>query len=49
VKYGVVPDGTKQKFPAAGAPRPLESGKTYFLYVTADQMQPISRCLVTAP
>jgi hypothetical protein len=49
VKYGVVPEGTKQKFPSSGAPPALESGKTYFLYVTADQMQFISRCLVTAP
>lgn len=49
VKYGVVPEGTSQRFPVAGAPATLESGKQYFLYVTADQMLPITRCLITAP
>jgi hypothetical protein len=33
----------------AGAPAALESGKQYFLAVFADQMLPISRCLITAP
>lgn len=49
VKYGVVPEGLSQRFPVAGAPATLESGKQYFLYVTADQMLPITRCLITAP
>ncbi|MFZ5445826.1 MAG: hypothetical protein ACOZQL_37890 [Myxococcota bacterium] len=49
VKYGVVPDGLRQKFPVAGAPAALTSGQQYFLYVTADQMVPITRCLITAP
>jgi hypothetical protein len=49
VQYGVAPEGTQQAVPAAGAPAALESGKQYFLYVTADQMLPITRCLVTAP
>ncbi|MFT3713513.1 MAG: hypothetical protein QM817_38140 [Archangium sp.] len=48
-KYGVVPEGMSQKFPVAGAPAALVSGTQYFLYVTADQMQPITRCLITAP
>jgi hypothetical protein len=49
VKYGVVPDGLRQRFPATGAPAALEPGRQYFLYVSADQMVPITRCLVTAP
>ncbi len=49
VKYGVVSDGTSQAFPVAGAPVALVSGKQYFLEVTADQMLPITRCLITAP
>lgn len=49
VKYGQLPTDATQKFPVAGAPAALQSGKQYFLYVTADQMLPISRCLVTAP
>ncbi|MFO0595858.1 MAG: hypothetical protein U0228_11150 [Myxococcaceae bacterium] len=49
VKYGVLPEGTSQKFPVAGAPAALTSGTQYFLYVTADQMLPITRCLITAP
>lgn len=49
VKYGVVPTGLAQGFPMAGAPTALVKGKQYFLYVSADQMLPITRCLVTAP
>ena len=49
VKYGVVPEGLSQRFPVAGAPAALVSGQQYFLYVTADQMLPITRCLITAP
>lgn len=49
VRYGVVPEGLTQGFPVAGAPAALESGKQYFLYVSADQMLPITRCLATAP
>lgn len=49
VKYGVVPDGLKQKVPAMGAPPALVSGQQYYLYVTADVMLPITRCLFTAP
>lgn len=48
VKYGVVPEGTSQRFPVAGAPAALISGRSYFLYVSADQMLPITRCLITA-
>ena len=49
VKYGVVPEGLSQKFPAVGPPAALESGKQFYLYVTADPMLPITRCLITAP
>jgi hypothetical protein len=49
VKYGVVPEGMTQKFPVAGAPAALTSGKQYYLYVTADVMLPFTRCLFTAP
>ena len=48
VKYGVVPEGLSQRFPVAGAPQALISGRQYFLYVSADQMLPITRCLITA-
>lgn len=48
VKYGVAPEGTSQRFPVAGAPSALISGRQYFLYVSADQMLPITRCLITA-
>jgi hypothetical protein len=49
VKYGVVPEGLKQSFPVTGAPAALEKGKQYFLYASADQLLPITRCLMTAP
>ena len=49
VTYGVPPEGTIQKFPASGTAAPLESGKTYYLYVLADIIVPITRCLFTAP
>ena len=48
VKYGVVPDGLTQRFPSSGAPAALTAGKQYFLYVSADQLTPITRCLITA-
>ena len=50
VKYGSVPAGLTQKFPAASAaPSALQSGKQYYLYVLADLIQPVTRCLFTAP
>lgn len=48
VKYGVVPDGTTQRTPATGSAPALVSGQQYFLYVSADQLLPITRCLITA-
>lgn len=49
VKFGVVPEGLTQHFPASGSPAALVSGRQYFLYVSADQLMPITRCLITAP
>lgn len=48
VKYGEVAAGLRQRFPETGAPAPLVSGRQYFLYVSADQLLPITRCLITA-
>jgi dipeptide/tripeptide permease len=49
VKYGVVPEGLTQHVPDQGSPPALTSGRQYYLYVTADVMLPITRCLFTAP
>ena len=48
VVYGEVPAGMTQMYPAAGAPDPLVPGKDYYLYVSADVLYPISRCIFTA-
>ena len=48
VVYGQVPAGMTQVWPETGAPAKLEEGKEYYLYVTADVMFPISRCVFTA-
>lgn len=49
ITYGSVPDGMVQRFPAEdAAPRSLVKGQTYYLYVTADVVFPITRCLFTA-
>ena len=47
--YGELPEGAVQRVPAEGAPPALESGEQYFLYVQRDIVQPITRCLFTAP
>jgi len=49
VRYGDVPPGVSQRFPASGAPRALVPGDTYYLYVLADVGVPNSRCLFQAP
>ncbi|MFL5353472.1 hypothetical protein [Archangium sp.] len=49
VRYGVVPAGMSQRFPASGSPATLTSGKTYYLYVLADIIVPVTRCLFVAP
>lgn len=48
IRYGQVPDDMVQRFPADGTPPALEKGKTYYLYVSADVVYPITRCLFTA-
>jgi hypothetical protein len=45
--YGATPPGTRQAFPAAGAPAALQAGSTYYLYVLRDIYQPLTRCLFT--
>lgn len=47
VKYGVLPTGTKQGFPSTGQPEALKPGQTYYLYVQADILGPVERCLFT--
>ncbi|MCC6809119.1 MAG: hypothetical protein IT381_16950 [Deltaproteobacteria bacterium] len=49
VIYGAVPEGLTQRFPSNAAPAPLVSGRTYYLYVLADIVVPITRCLFRAP
>lgn len=48
VVYGEVPEGMVQVYPATGAPEPLVPGREYYLYVSADVLYPISRCIFTA-
>jgi hypothetical protein len=50
VKYAQVPEGLRQRVPANGAPaQKLVSGRSYYLYVAADVLLPITRCLFVAP
>lgn len=49
VRYGQIPPGLTQRLPAAGLPPALTPGQRYYLYVSADVIQPITRCLFTAP
>ncbi len=39
--------GTNQKYPLKGAAPELESGRQYYLYISRDVVQPITRCLFT--
>lgn len=48
-KYGEVPQGVTQRVPQAGAPAPLQSGTSYYLYVMKDIAQPLTRCIFVAP
>lgn len=48
VRYGEVPPGTKQTFPSVDAPAVLDAGQDYYLYVTRDMFQPLTRCIFTA-
>ncbi|MCC7074762.1 MAG: hypothetical protein IT383_25860 [Deltaproteobacteria bacterium] len=47
LSFGVVPDRGVQRFPSTGAPAALAAGRSYYLYVSADYLQPITRCLFT--
>ncbi len=47
IRYGQVPTGATQRFPANGAPAALVPGATYYLYVLADVGVPLTRCLFT--
>jgi hypothetical protein len=47
--YGTLPAGAVQRVPATGAPAPLVSGRTYYLHVPRDIVQPIVRCTFVAP
>jgi hypothetical protein len=47
VRYGEVPAGALQRFPAQGAPPALTPGTPYYLYVSMDVGIPITRCLFT--
>lgn len=47
VRYGEVPSNLSQRYPDTGAPASLEPGEEYYLYVTRDVGQPITRCLFT--
>lgn len=48
VTYGEVPQGMTQIYPESGPPPALVPGQDYYLYVTADILYPISRCVFTA-
>lgn len=48
-RYGQVPPGLSQRLPQSGSPPALQSGQRYYLYVSADVIQPLTRCLFTAP
>jgi len=48
VSYGDLPEGASQGYPEDdGAPVELVSGESYYLYVTADVLIPITRCTFT--
>lgn len=49
VRYGQLPLGAAQRFPAEGAPAALTKGQKYYLYVLADIVVPNTRCIFTAP
>lgn len=48
-RYGQVPPGLTQRMPLVGGPPPLTSGQRYYIYVSADVIQPLTRCVFTAP
>lgn len=49
LRYGTVPSGMNQRFPATGTAQALTAGSRYYLYVMQDVGIPITRCLFTYP
>jgi hypothetical protein len=49
VEYGAPGGELVQRLPVSGAPAPLTSGESYYLYVLKDVGVPITRCLFVAP
>lgn len=47
VTYGSVPSTMFQRVPAQGEAPTLQTGKTYYLHVLADVIQPLKRCTFT--
>jgi hypothetical protein len=47
LRYGEVPEGAVQRFPADAPPAALQAGQTYYLYTLADVGLPLTRCLAT--
>jgi len=48
LRYGEVPEGGRQRIPLSGAAPALVAGRTYYLYVERDVIQPITRCTFVA-
>lgn len=48
IAYGATPPGSVQQIPEGGGPAELVPGQDYYLYVTADVGEPITRCLFEA-
>ncbi len=48
VRYGEVPAERIQRHPGQGQPEALVAGERYYLYVSRDYFQPITRCLFRA-
>jgi hypothetical protein len=47
LRYGDVPAHAVQRVPAEGGPEPLVLGQRYLIYVSADYLQPVTRCTFT--
>lgn len=49
ITYGMAPEGTMQRIPAAGSAPALVNGRRYYLYVLADVGLPVTRCTFAYP
>ncbi len=49
IRFGETPANVLQRYPSSGAPAPLVSGTSYYLYVLQDVAIPLARCTFTAP